>query len=113
MGLILAALTIGSIAFVVGRGEQIRNDAAASKLAEQEAADKKAKEAEETAKNTPPATNPTPTPTTSTPVVSQTDTEALPTTGADLDVARVLVAAIFVGTLTAFITSRRTLKRSL
>lgn len=111
VAIILVAVTISGIAFVVGRGEQARKDAAASRIAAQEAADKKAKDAEETAKNTPTPNKPAPT--TDTPTSTQTDSDELPVTGPEFDAARTLVAALLVGTLTSFVISRRTLKRSL
>lgn len=107
IAVILAVLTIGGVALVVQRGEQARKDAAASKLAEQEADDKKT---QDDAKPTP---APSPTPSTDTPTPNDADNGALPATGPEQDFARTLVVALLVVALTSFVLSRRAFKRSL
>jgi type II secretory pathway pseudopilin PulG len=117
IGIILVAATIGSVAFVVQRGNQARKDDAASKIAAQEADQKAAQKAKDAqaaidaaaaSKNPTPAnsgdasTVPTPTPST-----------VLPTTGAELDITRLIAMGLLTVTATSFIVSRRGLKRPL
>ena len=109
IGIILVAVFLGSIYFVVQRGEQVRKDAEASKIADAEAA-KKAQEAANAAKAAAEANKPSPTSPSSTP---QTPTTPLPETGIELDVAKVLAIGLLTATATSFVVSRRGLKRPL
>ncbi len=116
IAIILVAATIGSIAYVVNRGEQVRKDQAASKIADQEAA-QKAKDAADKAKATAAANKPTNTGTSGTSNTATTPTStngvALPETGAELDIIRIVAMALLAGTATSFIVSKRSLKRPL
>ena len=117
IAIILVAATIGSIYFVVQRGDQARKADEASKLADQQAAQnaidaQNAKNAAAVAnKPASTATNSSATaPTGSTPVSTAT---ALPTTGAGIDIVRVLAIGLLTGTITSFVLSRRSLKSSI
>lgn len=113
VAVILVAATIGSIYFVVKRGEQAREDQATSRLAAQEAAQKvvdeqNAKQAEANKSTS------TSSPSTTTVATNQsTNTSELPTTGIEFDIVRVLALGVLTGTITSFVVSRRSLKRSL
>jgi dihydroxyacid dehydratase/phosphogluconate dehydratase len=110
VAIILIAVTIGGIAYVVQRGDQVRKDAEASKIAEQEA-EQKAKDAEaakNAAKDKPVATN------TNTTSPSSTATNNLPATGTEMDVVRIVAIALLSYVATSFILSHRGFnKRSL
>jgi uncharacterized protein HemX len=108
IAIILVAALLGSLYFVVQRGEQARRDADASKIADQEAA-KKAQDAENVANaNKPVVSNPSVTP--DTPATSDS---SLPATGIEIDIVRVVAIGLLAGTVTSFVASRRSLKRPL
>jgi type II secretory pathway pseudopilin PulG len=117
IAIILVGATIGSVAFVVQRGNQARKDDAASKIAVQEAGQKAAQVAKDaqTVLDTADASK-TPTPAggggaSTTPTLAPST--VLPTTGPELDVIRLVAIGLLVATATSFIVSRRDLKRPL
>ncbi len=116
VGIILVAATIGTVFVVVKHGEQVRKDqatAASNQLVAQnkQNAENAAKAAAASAAASKAAQTAA---TTSTDSQSNaTATGALPTTGTELDVARIVAIGLLVGTSTAFALSRRGLKRSL
>src|SRR5882757_8512009 len=101
IAIVLVIITVGVITVVVKRGEQARHDQAiaqANQLAEQKAA----QDAQNTSENTP-AANPTVTTTPSTSntsVSTQSGNAALPTTGPELDIIRIVAVGLLVGTAT-------------
>lgn len=114
IAIILVAVTIGGISFVVQRGNQVRKDAVASKIADQEATQqaKNAEIAKNSTTNKPitPNTNPTST------VTQNSDTKKaadLPKTGIETNIAQLLAIGLLSYTATGFVQSRRSLKRSL
>jgi type II secretory pathway pseudopilin PulG len=117
IAIILVAATIGSVAFVVQRGNQARKDDAASKIAAQEADQKaaqKAKDAQAATDAAAASKNPTPTDGGGTSTApAPTPSTALPTTGAELDITRLVAMGLLTATATSFIVSRRGLKRPL
>lgn len=114
IAVILVAVTVGGIFLVVKRGEQVRNDQAATQLAQQQA-DQKAIDAQN-AKDAA-AAKPTVVTTPASPAAASgqvtTGTTALPTTGPGFDIIRMLAIGLLAGTITSFVLSRRNLKRSL
>jgi len=112
IGIILLALLLGSIYYVVQRGEQVRKDATAAKIASDQEAAQKAKDAqaaEEDAESRPPTTN-TPSTTTHT---AATGSANLPATGIETDILHVVAIGLLSAVSTSFVISRRGLKRPL
>lgn len=114
---VLAAAVIGTAYFVKQRGEQVRQEQAvaqADKIAK-EADAKKTTTPDTSAKSSGEATSPkpTPAPTASLPAEAPGVQAALPTTGAELDGARLLAIGLLVASSIAYIASRRVLDRSL
>ncbi len=114
---VLAAAVIGTAFFVKQRGEQVRQQQAVAQ------ADKIAKEADAKKTATPdnsakssskaPSTAPTPAPTEPSPSATSGTQAALPTTGSELDGARLLAIGLLVASSAAYVASRRVLDRSL
>jgi type II secretory pathway pseudopilin PulG len=111
IAIILVVITIGAVAFVVQRGNQARKDAEIARIAEQEAqqAAKDAEAAKNAQNNKPVATNPDTSGSKTTPRPSS----ALPETGTELDIVRILAMALLTYGAVAFVSSRRRLGRSL
>lgn len=114
---VLAAAVIGTAYFVKQRGEQVRQQQAvaqADKIAKEADAEKTATPGTST-KSSGEATSPkpTPAPTGSLPAEAPGVQAALPTTGSELDGARLLAIGLLVASSAAYITSRRVLDRSL
>lgn len=110
IAIILVIVTIGAVAFVVQRGNQARKDAEIARIAEQQAeqATKDAEAAKNAEKDKPVATNPD----TTSPTKPQSS-PALPETGTELDIVRMLAIALLTYGLVGFVTSRRRVQRSL
>lgn len=109
---VLAGAVIGTAYFVKQRGEQVRQEQAvaqADKLAK-EADAKKTTTTDKSAKST---ATPTPAPTEPSPSATPGAQAALPTTGNELDGARLLAIGLLVASSVAYIASRRVLDRSL
>ena len=115
---VLAAAVIGTAFFVKQRGEQVRQQQAVAQ------ADKIAKEADAKKTATPDnstkssgaatsGTTSTPAPTEPSPSATSGTQAALPTTGNELDGARLLAIGLLVASSTAYVASRRVLDRSL
>jgi type II secretory pathway pseudopilin PulG len=112
IAIILVIVTIGSVAFVVKRGEQARKDTATSQLAAQQAAQKAAQKAQDQAVKDTAAAKAAAVATTSSSTTSITS-GALPTTGAELNITATIAVGLLTITATSFAASRRSLKRSL
>ena len=104
IGAVIALLLLGTIYFVVQRGQQLRQDQAIG-------------EAEQIAKQEGPvieapavATPPTPQPEVTAPTSTPQPTE-LPTTGIESDVALVIMLGCVAGTTVSYVMSRRALQR--
>lgn len=110
IAIILVAVTIGSVAFVVKRGEQARKDTAASQLAAQQAAQKAVQKAQDKAVKDAAAAAAKATVATTAPNIT---TGVLPTTGPEFNIAATIAVGLLTVTATSFVTSRRSLKRSL
>ena len=116
VGIILVVATIGTVFVVVKHGEQVRKDqatAASNQLVAQNKQNAqnaaKAAAAAAASKAAPVvATN-----SSASNSQSATNAAALPTTGTELDVVRIIAVGLLVGTTTSFILSRRGLKRPL
>jgi len=115
---VLAAAVIGTAFFVKQRGEQVRQQQAVAQ------ADKIAKEADAKKTTTPDnstkssgeatsSTTSTPAPTEPSPSATSGTQAALPTTGSELDGARLLAIGLLVASSAAYVASRRVLDRSL
>ena len=114
---VLAAAVIGTAYFVKQRGEQVRQQQAIAQ------ADKLAKEVDAKKTTTPDNSTKssgevasdasTPVPTESSPAATPSTQAGLPTTGNELDGARLLAIGLLVASSAAYVASRRTLDRSL
>jgi len=116
VGIILVVATIGTVFVVVKHGEQVRKDQATAASNQLVAQNKQ--NAENAAKAAAAAAASKAAPvvaTTSNASNSQaaTNAAALPTTGTELDIVRIIAVGLLVGTTTSFILSRRGLKRLL
>jgi hypothetical protein len=115
VGIILVAATVGTVFVVVRRGEQVRKDQATA-TSNQLAAENKqnAQNAANAAKAAAASVAATSSAATTKPQADTVATStALPTTGTELDVARIVAIGLLVGTTTSFVLSRRGLKRPL
>lgn len=118
VGIILVAATIGTVFVVVKHGEQVRKDqatAASNQLAAQnkQNAENAAKAAAASAAASSAAQAAASTSASSQASAAVATSTTLPTTGTELDIVRVVAIGLLVGTSTAFILSRRSLKRPL
>lgn len=105
IAIILVALTIGGVAYVVQRGNQVRRDAEAAKIAKEEADKTKTTDTsdDETVASNSGSSN---TNTSSTQTPTQPSSE-LPKTGMELNIIQVIALALLTYGTVAFISSRR------
>lgn len=112
IGIVLVIATIGTVFVVVKHGEQVRKDQATAASNQLVAQNKQnAANAAKAAAASAAAASKTAPVVATTATNSQTSTEALPTTGTELDVVRIIAIGLLVGTSTSYVLSRRGLKR--
>lgn len=105
IAIVLIVLTIAAVVFVQQRGEQARKDEA-TKIAAQQQADQEAAEAARIAADAQKAQDEATGESTS-PITD------LPETGIELDIIRTLAIGLLVASGVSYVTSRRSVKRSL
>ena len=114
IGLILIAGLLGSVYFVKLRGDQARKDQAIASLNKQPVkppvAQKSADKDEESTDNTPASSNDNKSVTSAEPTANSKD---LPNTGSNLAVGDLLATFMLTVAIIGYISSRRTLNRSL